>query len=127
MTAPSLAKTPLYRQSDFERFYDEDQLAHLQAPCFIGPFRADVVRVMQARFFRRLQGKTQLLPAGESDYFRNRLTHSLEVAGVAEMIALKVNSLRALPATLLTKIWFVSLPYATTLDIHRSHIKGSVL
>ncbi len=41
--------------------------------------------------FRRLQGKTQLFPGIESDFFRNRLTHSLEVAQVAKSIALKLN------------------------------------
>src|SRR5262249_21214333 len=40
---------------------------------------------------RRLQGKTQLFPGFESDFFRNRLTHSLEVAQVAKSIALRLN------------------------------------
>lgn len=37
-----------------------------------------------------MQGKTQLFP-GESDFFRNRLTHSLEVAQIAKSIAIKLN------------------------------------
>jgi dGTPase len=41
--------------------------------------------------FRRLQGKTQLFPINESDFFRNRLTHSLEVAQIAKSIAIKLN------------------------------------
>ena len=41
--------------------------------------------------FRRLQGKTQLFPGKESDFFRNRLTHSLEVAQIAKSIAIKLN------------------------------------
>lgn len=41
--------------------------------------------------FRRLQGKTQLFPGFESDFFRNRLTHSLEVAQVAKSIAQRLN------------------------------------
>lgn len=39
-----------------------------------------------------MQGKTQLFPGHESDFFRNRLTHSLEVAQIAESIARQLNT-----------------------------------
>jgi len=39
-----------------------------------------------------LQGKTQLFPILESDFFRNRLTHSLEVAQIAKDIAIHLNN-----------------------------------
>jgi dGTPase len=39
-----------------------------------------------------LQGKTQLFPGVESDFFRNRLTHSLEVAQIACGIASRLNA-----------------------------------
>ncbi len=55
------------------------------------PFRRDYARLIHARCFRRLQGKTQLFPGEESDFFRNRLTHSLEVSQVATGIALRLN------------------------------------
>ena len=42
--------------------------------------------------FRRLQGKSQLFPEQETDFFRNRLTHSLEVAQIAKSIAIKLNN-----------------------------------
>lgn len=42
--------------------------------------------------FRRLQGKTQLIPSGENEFFRTRLTHSLEVADIAVRIAKRINS-----------------------------------
>ncbi len=55
------------------------------------PFRRDFGRLLHSPAFRRLQGKTQLFPGHESDFFRNRLTHSLEVAQIAKGIALKLN------------------------------------
>lgn len=55
------------------------------------PFKKDYARLLHAPSFRRLQGKTQLYPGNESDFFRNRLTHSLEVAQIACGIALALN------------------------------------
>jgi dGTPase len=55
------------------------------------PFRRDYARLVHSASFRRLQGKTQLFAGLESDFFRNRLTHSLEVAQIAKGIALKLN------------------------------------
>lgn len=60
-------------------------------------FRKDYARLLHAPSFRRLQGKTQLFPGAESDFFRNRLTHSLEVAQIAEGIASCLNA-EAVPA-----------------------------
>lgn len=55
-------------------------------------FRRDYGRILHSPAFRRLQGKTQLFPGHESDFFRNRLTHSLEVAQIAKGIALQINN-----------------------------------
>ena len=55
-------------------------------------FGKDYARLLHAPSFRRLQGKTQLFPGNESDFFRNRLTHSLEVAQIAQGIAAKLNN-----------------------------------
>jgi dGTPase len=54
------------------------------------PFARDVARVLHARAFRRLAGKTQVfgrLPGDStSDHFRSRLTHTLEVTQIARTI-----------------------------------------
>lgn len=55
-------------------------------------FRRDYSRLLHSPCFRRLQGKTQLYPGVESDFFRNRLTHSLEVAQISKSIAIRINS-----------------------------------
>lgn len=47
----------------------------------------DYGRVIHSASFRRLQGKTQILSLGDSDFYRTRLTHSLEVAQIAGSIA----------------------------------------
>jgi dGTPase len=43
----------------------------------------DYARVIHSGAFRSLQGKTQILALGDDDFYRTRLTHSLEVAQVA--------------------------------------------
>lgn len=49
-------------------------------------FEVDYARVVHSGAFRRLQGKTQILSLGDDDFYRTRLTHSLEVAQIAEGI-----------------------------------------
>lgn len=52
-----------------------------------GPYQRDYARIMYSASFRRLQGKMQLLGIKNDQFFRNRLTHSLEVAQIARSIA----------------------------------------
>jgi len=55
-------------------------------------FRRDYDRILHCSAFRRLQGKTQVFPHNESDFFRTRLTHSLEVSQIASSIAIRLNN-----------------------------------
>ena len=56
-----------------------------------GPFQRDYTRIIYSSSFRRLQGKMQLLGIRNDQYFRNRLTHSLEVAQIARSIAFSIG------------------------------------
>src|SRR6185437_10774153 len=47
----------------------------------------DRERIVQARAFRRLAGKTQVFTSRASDHFRSRLTHTMEVAQIARLCA----------------------------------------
>jgi dGTPase len=51
------------------------------------PFQRDRERIVQARAFRRLAGKTQVFTSRASDHFRSRLTHTMEVAQIARAVA----------------------------------------
>ncbi len=52
-----------------------------------GEFQRDRDRIIHSRAFRRLENKMQVFPAGISDHFRNRLTHTIEVSQIARTVA----------------------------------------
>ncbi len=75
-----------YHTQKYDKFYD---LGYKEPR---DDYRRDYCRIIHSPAFRRLQGKSQLFPIGESDFFRNRLTHSLEVAQIGKGIASYLNN-----------------------------------
>jgi dGTPase len=55
------------------------------------PYQRDKARIMHCAAFRRLQAKTQVVGVGISDFYRTRLTHSLEAAQIGTGITAQLK------------------------------------
>lgn len=73
------------------------RLVEIQKHSYRSVYQRDRDRILYSKEFRRLSGKTQIFVAGSDDHVRTRLTHTLEVAQIAETIAgaLNLNSVLA--------------------------------
>jgi dGTPase len=90
--ACSPAKLPLGIAVRGEEGGELTRRIHAEAPhSYRSAFARDAARVLHARAFRRLAGKTQVftrLPGTPpADHFRSRLTHTLEVTQIARTLA----------------------------------------
>ncbi len=76
-----------YSEEDLARFpdrHDPDDDRH--------PFARDYDRLVHTTAFRRLQGKTGVVAPGEAEFFRTRLTHTIEVAQLARRLGWKLGA-----------------------------------
>ncbi len=76
-----LVKNPILK----EREHGEEGYSHRDC------YHRDYTRILYSSSFRRLQGKMQILGIENTAFFRNRLTHSLEVSQIAHSIAVSVG------------------------------------
>src|ERR1700690_1674713 len=80
-----------YTDEDIERQFEEPS-PKKQAKR--SAFEIDKGRIIDSSAFRRLQGKTQVLGAGRRDFYRTRLTHSLEVAQIGRGICNEIPQIQ---------------------------------
>ena len=72
-----------YNSFDLERFPEDGKS---DAGEYRSPFEIERDRIIFSYPFRRLQSKTQVFQSGEYDFYRTRLTHSIEVAKIGRSI-----------------------------------------
>lgn len=92
-------KNKFYNDFDFERLKESSRESDYRSH-----FQIDRDRIIHSSEFRRLQGKTQVFLPGEYDFYRTRLTHSIEVAQIGRSIC---NFLLSKEKNLLNEEYFI--------------------
>lgn len=76
----------------FYNAFDSEPFGGARTRDYRSPFQVDRDRIIHAHAFRKLQSKTQVFLSGEYDFYRTRLTHSMEVAQIGRSICAYLRS-----------------------------------
>ncbi|MEI6105939.1 MAG: dNTP triphosphohydrolase [Opitutae bacterium] len=79
-------------QNRFYNAFDLQEWGSSRKADYRSPFQIDRDRIIHAHAFRKLQSKTQVFLSGEYDFYRTRLTHSMEVAQIGRSICVYLLS-----------------------------------
>ncbi|MBL9219311.1 MAG: dNTP triphosphohydrolase [Opitutaceae bacterium] len=79
-------------QNRFYNAFDLQEWGSARKTDYRSPFQIDRDRIIHAHAFRKLQSKTQVFLSGEYDFYRTRLTHSMEVAQIGRSICAWLRS-----------------------------------
>ena len=73
-------------ENSFYSAFDQATIPDRRSDKYRDTFEVDRDRIIHTSAFRRLQAKTQVFQSGEYDFYRTRLTHSIEVAQIGRSI-----------------------------------------
>jgi dGTPase len=73
-------------ENRFYNAFDSETFGAARKTDYRNAFQIDRDRIIHAHAFRKLQSKTQVFLSGEYDFYRTRLTHSMEVAQIGRSI-----------------------------------------
>ena len=73
-------------ENRFYNAFDAETFGGARKPDYRNAFQTDRDRIIHAHAFRKLQSKTQVFLSGEYDFYRTRLTHSIEVSQIGRSI-----------------------------------------